>query len=202
MNARISRYFFSVLFLSLLNPVLADGISHKPKAGDDAHDPGNSHLQATGAHRQESLEEEVARLRAIVEKLLALQPTVTTLMPNLAERFHVMHRAGEAADWSIAGHELEGIKQLIERIKLVDPPMGAMAEGFMGPGFEKLGAAIEHGNMKAFESNLKQAVDSCNACHIAAGSPSMKVVLDAENSISIRHPHALGKSKMPMGHMH
>lgn len=181
---------------------MADGNSHKPLAGDGAHEQDSSYRQATESHGQESLGEEVARLREMVERLLALQPTITMLMPNLAERFHVMHRAGEAADWAIAGHELEGMKQLIERFKLVDPPIGAMIEGFMGPGFEELGAAIEHRNMKVFESNLKQAVDSCNACHVAAGSPLMKGVLDAENSISIRHPHALGKSKMPMGHMH
>lgn len=201
MNTRTSLYI-SFIILALFNPAMANGNSHKTMAGDDAHEHESSHRPATESHRQESLEEEVARLHAIVDRLLALQPTITMLMPNLAERFHVMHHAGETADWAIASHELEGMKQLLERIKLVDPAMGTMAEGFMGPGFERLGEAIEHGNMKAFESSLKQAVDSCNACHVAAGSPSMKVVLDAKNSISIRHPHAFGKSKMPMGHTH
>ena len=35
------------------------------------------------------------------------------LMPNFAERLHVMHYAGEAEDWAVASHELLGLRHLV-----------------------------------------------------------------------------------------
>ena len=46
----------------------------------------------------QSLRQTVLALQQRVEALEAIKPTFTGFMPNIAERFHVLHRAGEAGD--------------------------------------------------------------------------------------------------------
>lgn len=148
------------------------------------------------------LNDEVARLSKEVELLQAIQPTITSLMPEFAERFHVMHYAGEAEDWAVASHELLELNRLIEIMMQVDPEKGVMANGFLLANFNDLDAAIEHRNLESFQKSLIETTKNCNACHAAAGSPWMTVVLDARNSISMRHSHDLYKSVKPGNHTH
>ena len=148
------------------------------------------------------LNDEVARLIKAVESLQAIQPTITSLMPEFSERFHVMHYAGEAGDWAVASHELHGLKRQIEIMKQVDPDKGAMADGFLHRNFNDLDAAIEHENMESFQKSLIETVKNCNTCHAATGSPWMKVALDVRDSLSMRHSHDLRKSAKPGQHTH
>jgi hypothetical protein len=141
-----------------------------------------------------ALKAEVAELRKSVASLQAIRPTLTTLMPDIAERFHVMHYAGEAADWAVAGHELFALKALIDVAKQVDPEKGPMLDGFMTASFNKINAAIEHGDVASFVTALGEAIKSCNACHVAVGSPFIKVTLEGRDAVSLRHAHTLGKS--------
>lgn len=150
----------------------------------------------------EALTEEVAQLRAKVELLDAIRPTVTMLMPSIAERFHVMHYAGDAQDWALASHELLGIRHLLDVISRVDPEKGAVANGFLAANLDRLDAAIEHGNGEAFATAIKQTVESCNSCHVAVGSPSMVVTLDVVDQLSLRHSHQLAQSEKPGEHTH
>ncbi len=150
----------------------------------------------------EQLSREVDSLKKSVELLNSIRPSVTRLMPEIAERFHVMHYAGEADDWALAAHELMGIQELIGIIEKIDPVKGAMANGFLSNNFAELNAAIEHGSRKDFSAALESTVESCNGCHVAVGSPSMQVVLDAHDSLSLRHSHDLSASEPPDDHTH
>jgi hypothetical protein len=149
-----------------------------------------------------ALKAEVTELTKVVESLKFTQPTITMLMPNFAERFHVMHYAGEIEDWAVASHELEGLRHLVKVMQQVDPEKGAMVNGFLDANFNQLDAAIEHDNVESFMKALDETLGSCNSCHVAVGSPAMKITLDASNSLSMRHSHDLAKSKMPGDHMH
>ena len=179
---------FTVLAIVLQSPMLA--------ASSDSGD-----TKALSA-RVDELQQEIAQLRQAIEMLQKLQPTVTTMMPDISERFHVMHFAGHAQDWALASHELQVLRGLVDKIQLVDPEKGAMANGFLLTNFNKLEAAIEHENSASFDQALEATVESCNGCHVAVGSPSMRVVLDATDSLSLRHSHALEKSKKPGDHTH
>lgn len=149
-----------------------------------------------------TLQQEVTELRKSVELLMKLRPTVTTMMPDISERFHVMHYAGHAQDWALASHELQVLKSIVNKIQLVDAEKGAMAKGFLLGSFNQLEAAIEHESKESFDKALDATVANCNSCHVAVGSPSMKVVLDVTDSLSLRHSHALEKSKKPGNHTH
>ena len=187
MQTKISMLLISLILL---------GASAATAAGTDANE-----VQAL-AKQVSALNDEVERLKKAIVSLQATQPTVTTIMPNIAERFHVMHYAGEAEDWAVASHELMAIQHLLDVIVVVDPAKGAMANGFMSESFEQIDAAIDHENMKAFDKALAGAVEKCNGCHVAAGSPSMKITLNARDSLSMRHSHDLGKSEKPGEHTH
>ncbi len=150
----------------------------------------------------DTLQQEIAELRKSVESLMKLRPTVTTMMPDISERLYVMHYAGDAEDWAVAYHELQVLKSIVNKIQLVDAEKGAMANGFLLGSFNQLEAAIEHENKESFKQALDATVANCNSCHVAVGSPFMKVALDATDSLSMRHSHALEKSKKPGNHAH
>jgi len=71
----------------------------------------------------------------------------------------------------------------------------------MDGNLRNLREAIEHGNGKSFQAALKETVASCNGCHRATGS-AIAVSLNVDDSLSMRHPHALRKSTVPKEHTH
>ena len=187
MKTKLWVVLLSIAAWVIFSPVIADTDSKK--------------LQALTKEIR-SLRAEVVELRKSVASLQAIRPNLTTLMPDFAERFHVMHYAGEAADWAVAGHELLAMKSLMEVAKQVDPEKGAMMEGFLDASFRKINAAIEHGELEPFVKALNDTVKNCNGCHVATGSPFIKVTLEGREALSLRHSHTLGRSKMSGKHMH
>jgi len=150
------------------------------------------------------LEELEGQIKALQARIAALEAhhTFTSFMPDFAERFHVMHRAGDSGDWAVASHELEELKRLTRLSTSVDADKGKLMQGMMKPSFEALENAIEHGNTKKFQIALKQTTETCNACHMATGSGFVQVTLDARESLSLRHPHKFQKQEVPGGHTH
>lgn len=149
----------------------------------------------------DDLRNEIGALRQRAAALEALKPRFTNFMPNFSERFHVMHRAGDVGDWAVAAHEVDEMQRLTGISKYMDPKLGELMRAFMDGNLRKLKEAIEHGNSKSFQAALKDTVASCNGCHTAIGS-TITVTLDVDDSLSMRHPHALRKSTVPKQHMH
>lgn len=149
----------------------------------------------------QALKAQIEALQARV-KALEAQQTFTSFMPNLAERFHVMHRAGEAGDWAVASHELEEMKRITSLSPTVDKEKGQLMIGMMGLSYEALEEAIEHGDQEKFAKALNQTITTCNSCHVATGSEFVEVTLDAEESLSMRHPHRLTERELKGGHGH
>jgi hypothetical protein len=125
-----------------------------------------------------------------------------SFMPDFAERFHVMHRAGESGDWAVASHELQTMKQIMQLSTSIDADKGKLMMAMLEPNFEALEHAIEDGNHGKFEKALTQTIDTCNACHTATGSSFVQVTLDAADSLSMRHPHKFMQQQAPLGHSH
>ena len=148
-------------------------------------------------------EQQVEALTKRLARLERLVPSFTGFMPEFSERFHVLHKAGDAEDWALANHEILELMRLVKMSKLIDPEKGSLMEAFMGQPLMVLAKSVEHGSGKAFRTALMKTVENCNACHKAAGSPFIQVILDVPNNMSIRHPHLFSKSKvMAMKHTH
>jgi len=179
MNTQLRAVFAAAMLAALSTPLLADSDGAKFEALE---------------HQIEVLQ---ARIAALEERL-----TFTSFMPDFAERFHVMHRAGEAGDWAVASHELEEMKRLARLSTSIDAATGQLMQEMMKPNFEALENAIEHTNGKKFETALSQTTATCNACHAATGSGFVQVTLDASDSTSLRHPHKFMEQQMTGGHAH
>lgn len=163
--------------------------------------PASTAMASSHADELESLKQEVAQLRARLDVLEAAR-SFANFMPDYAERFHVMHLAGERGDWAVAAHELLEIKRLTRLSSDIDADKGKIMQAMMGPSIDSLEAAIEHGNVKSFQSALEQTTAICNSCHTATGSPFINVTLDAEKSLSMRHPHNFHSQKAMGDHKH
>jgi hypothetical protein len=179
MNKHLRAVFAASMLAALSTPLLADSEAAKLK----------------------ELEGQIEALRARIAALEA-HHTFTSFMPDFAERFHVMHRAGDSGDWAVASHELEEMKRLTRLSTSIDADKGKLMQGMMKPSFEALENAIEHGNSKTFQKALTQATETCNACHTATGSGFVQVTLDASESLSLRHPHKFQKQEVSGGHTH
>jgi len=191
-----------LLAVGLCVPLLTAGASEEGHE-DDAGDGHRAEAAAPAElETMEDLREEVRALREAVRTLKASQPTTTALMPDFAERFHVMHFAGEAGDWAVANHEFLEMQRIMKVIGRINPEYGQMMQGFLSPSFDELNAAMEHGDRQAFNEALTGAVEQCNACHAAVGSGFVEVTLDVEESLSMRHPHRLQQSEKPGDHTH
>jgi hypothetical protein len=148
-----------------------------------------------------SLLAEVRRLRKEVAVLEALKPTFTTFMPEFSERFHMLHYAGDAGDWAVASHEAMELDRLLGLAQTIDPQKGMLMKSFIGEDLEKLDDAIAHGDKAAFDKQLAETVTRCNACHVAVGSPFIKVSLDVAPTMTMRHPHIFTRQRAG-GHKH
>lgn len=187
MNSKSCALLFALAVLLPFGPAMADSDSKE--------------IQAL-TNELRALKSQVETLQKSVTLLNAARPSVTVLMPDFAERFHVMHYAGEAGDWAVAAHELQEMQRMEKIVTAIDPEKGALMKGFMRASFNKLNAAIEHGNLKSFNKALAETIKNCNACHAAVGSEFVQVTLDAKHSLSMRHSHEFIDRKMMGQRMH
>ena len=156
-------------------------------------------LADSHGEKSDSLEHQIEALQARIAALEARQ-TFTAFMPNVAERFHVMHRAADAGDWAVASHELEEMKRLTRISTLIDIEKGQLMQAMLAPSFEALSSAIKDNDDEEFDEALVQTIDSCNACHAATGSPFIQVTLNARDSLSLRHPHKFAQQAAAAWH--
>jgi hypothetical protein len=144
------------------------------------------------------------RMQALEERLAAMESrfTFASFMPEFSERFHVMHRSGEAGDWAVAAHELEEMMRLKEIAKSINAEKGMLMEAMLESNFEALRHAIEGSDHEKFEKALVQTIDTCNACHKATASRFIEVELNALETLSLRHPHKFIERQVEAGHTH
>lgn len=144
------------------------------------------------------------QIKQLEQRITVLESSrsFTQFMPDFAERFHVMHRAGLAGDWAVAAHELAEMKRLMEQAPDIDAKDGKLMQAMLGPSMEKLDKTIDQADSTMFKKTLVETVNTCNACHAATGSPFIQVKLNASNSLSMRHPHKFMARHAPEGHEH
>lgn len=164
---------------------------------------GSLFMAAASAEQDKNMEQLLERIQAMEERIAILESrfSFASFMPDFAERFHVMHRATESEDWAVASHELQEMRGMMESSTTIDSEKGNLFKVMMGPVIEEMADAIAHSNSKKMAATLDRAVQACNNCHVATGSPFINVTLDASGTLSIRHPHAFKMQKMG-SHMH
>lgn len=117
-------------------------------------------------------------------------------LPRLAdimnEAMQVHHTklwfAGHAANWVLADYELKKIKETIEEIKetIVDiqiasaqwqrAPVGEMLRA-VDSNLDTLADAIKAKDVAKFETAYRGLTAACNACHVRAGEPQIRIMV-------------------------
>ncbi len=148
------------------------------------------------------LEETNSKLEEMEKKLNIVMPSFAEIMPDYAERFHVMHFSGDAMDWSVAQHEILSMKDVRKKGEAIDPVKGAIMKAFEEAYLDPVEEAIESQDHDKFMELLEKVPEGCNNCHVAVGSPFVKIGLKVPTTLSLRHPHILEKSELAEGHAH
>ncbi|MGB8895772.1 MAG: hypothetical protein WA322_00350 [Pseudolabrys sp.] len=95
--------------------------------------------------------------------------------------------SGNAKNWALAAYELKKIKDTIEEVKesIVDLqnsspewrrlPIGEILTSF-DSNLRSLDQAIKAKDAVRFDSSYSELTGTCNACHVSAGQPQIKIV--------------------------
>ena len=112
----------------------------------------------------------ILQIEAMAARVTALEIRIAfvSFMPDLVERFHVMHRSVAHNEWASASHELRGMRQLVDRWTSVDAENGRFMAHIMTPSLDALGEAIEHNDYEGFADALAQSLEACKTYYIAA----------------------------------
>lgn len=132
----------------------------------------------------------------VKEHELLLPSTFNEIMPEYAERFHVLHFAGDAGDWAVAKHELQSLREIRKKAEIIDPKRGALLLAFERQYLDPLEHSIEDGDRGEFMELIAEVPQGCNNCHDASGSPFIKISLDLPDILSLRHPHVLEETAL------
>lgn len=210
-------FFIIIIFLAVFSSATyaskgemghKHGDTHNKISSETPHDKGpiaiaeqsieaqkHKHDTQSADLRVHAIQKKIEELESEVFRLKAIQQTFTTLMPDFSERFHVMHFAGEAGDWTVAAHEVIEMQRMVKIAKLIEPKKGKLMEAFMDRNLNQLKESIEHANIKSFIKAMNKTIQNCNNCHRAAEAAHIKVSMDMDNLLSIRHSHKFMKTK-------
>lgn len=111
------------------------------------------------------------------------------LAPHMAslQRFtEKLHLAGDAGNWELASfyeHELEETAEAVIAGGFEEDghEIGPLAERFLLPALERVGAAAEAGDAAAFGAAYGELVTACNSCHAATDHGFVRIVVPDGN---------------------
>ena len=99
------------------------------------------------------------------EDLTRLQPGLARLMPEIADRLWKCAHAGRARNWELARWQLKEMVKLFRLGNITRPKYEKDVESYLHDDIEPIRAAIEAGDLEAFEHALTEAVDAANDFH-------------------------------------
>ena len=109
-----------------------------------------------------------------LDQLAEIQPGMGTVMQEYGLRFAMVKMAAEAADWGMAQYQLHEAVEIQEVGEATRPDKAAMLSSFEHSYLDPLDTAIDEKDKAAFDIAYSQAIDGCNACHVATGHPFVR----------------------------
>jgi len=131
------------------------------------------------------LTNEVAQLRAEIERLKGLVPDQSHAMKDVGYHFANLWFAGQKTNWPLAefywSETRSHLRWAVRIIPVRKDPQGneiRLAE-ILDPidktSLQQVGDAIKAKDSPQFVEAYKQMLDSCYACHLAAGKPFLRL---------------------------
>lgn len=123
----------------------------------------------------------IERLRGLdkknaeLEKKLELhKPAMAELMTHLQEHHSRLWFAGQAGNWKLASHQVQGLKAELEKAARihdkwedVPKPLTMLIPLITSAEIQKLGEAIKAGDKQQFTTSFEKLTKDCNTCHQA-----------------------------------
>jgi hypothetical protein len=138
---------------------------------------------------------EIAALRAEVEILKGKATDQAHVMSSVAYHYGNLWFAGQAQNWPLAefywGETRSHMRWAVRVIPVRKDPQGKeirlqeILEPIEKSAFEDLHKAMANKNVEQFGGAYKTMLESCYACHVAAGKPYLKL------QVPTRAPEAL-----------
>ena len=132
------------------------------------------------------LREEVAGLRKALNeaKEAAYHPELSAHMLGIQAHHEKLYYAGAAQNWELAHYNIHEIEEWVEEIGELFPThnevdIKTLSETMLKSGIEALETSIANKDLAAFKTGFKLLSSNCNACHIAAGYPEIRVMTPA-----------------------
>jgi len=104
-----------------------------------------------------------------------IQPGLGTVMMEYGRRFAMLPFAVDAGDWGMAQYQLKEQIEIQEVGETTRPAKSELLADFEHGFLDPISAAIENEDTAAFNSAYADAIDGCNACHVATGHPYVQV---------------------------
>jgi hypothetical protein len=128
---------------------------------------------------------EIAALKAEIERLKGIVPDQSHAMKDVAYHFANLWFAGEKKNWPLAdfywSETRSHLRWAVRIIPVRKDPQGhdvrlsEILEPIEKTSLEELHKTIDQKDIEKFESAYKQMLQSCYACHMAAGKPFLRL---------------------------
>jgi len=126
----------------------------------------------------------VAALRAEIERLKSIVPGQATAMTQVAYNFNNLWFAAHAENWPLAQFYLNETRVRLRwalritpsrKISTGDLELQPLLDALEKGSFAKLGEAVAAKNMADIESSYRATLESCHACHTASEKPYLEL---------------------------
>ena len=108
-----------------------------------------------------------------LDQIVALQPGLGQLMPQVADRYWISYYAARAGNWPLAAYQLRELVGLLRRGALTRPKYRADLLAFEGSQMDALLRAVAAEDITAFERAFREGSEVANAYHRSTGHPEI-----------------------------
>jgi hypothetical protein len=115
-----------------------------------------------------------------LDQLVELQPGLGRLMPEIGRRYWVLFYAAQGGNWDLASYQLRQIVHLFRIGATTRPKMEKHLESFRLGTLERLSAALEARDWRAFTAAYAEGIESANRFHVTTGHPEIRWRLPEE----------------------
>jgi hypothetical protein len=115
-----------------------------------------------------------------IDKLAEIQPGMSWVMREVSARFYYAYYAAKGGNWSLADHELNGVRTAFKIAKVTRPKfaqdLDAFDSRFLVPIFE----AVREKDWEKFADAFENGVEPSDEYHDKTGNPFIRFVLPKE----------------------
>jgi hypothetical protein len=142
-----------------------------------------------------SANSEIAALKAEVEKLRGMVPDQSHAMKDVAYHFTNLWFAADKQNWPLADFYLSETRSHLRwAVRIIpvrktpqgqDLHLGDLLDAFEKTSLKDLQSAVATKDLTTFRTKYEQMLNSCYACHVAAGKPFLRLKVPQQPEVLI-----------------